>query len=325
MDSLGVDEYDVVESVRGEALVGREYEHPLADELPNHPFTRGRVAHAEYVDTEKTGVVHSAPGFGQEDFERGRDLELPVFSPVSNDGTFTTDAGPYAGLHVREAVADVLDDLDDAGTLFGDEEYTHEYPQCPRCATDVLYRASEQWLVTVTEVKDELLDALTDVDWRPEDARDTRFRNVLEEAPDWNVSRQRYWGTPLPVWVCQECSTETVVGSRHELVERSDLDQAPDDLHRPSVDDVVLNCGKCAGDARRVEDVLDVWFDSAVASWASRDALPHETPVPDLWPAALVVEGQDQVRGWFLMQLYLGVLIADRPPYERVLMHGFAI
>ena len=122
MDRLDVDEYDVVETVRGEALVGREYDHPLADELPNHPVTRGNVAHAEYVDTDKTGVVHSAPGFGHEDFERGWDLDLPVFSPVANDGAFSTDAGPYAGLHVREAVGDVLDDLDDAGALFGTEE-----------------------------------------------------------------------------------------------------------------------------------------------------------------------------------------------------------
>ncbi len=325
MAALGVDEYEVESELSGADLVDRRYAHPLRDRVPDTPVPAGQVAHADYVDTEGTGVVHSAPGFGHEDHDRGRELGLPAFSPVDQGGTFTAEAGTYEGMNVSEAVAAVLADLDEAGALVGTESHTHEYPHCPRCDTDVVYAASEQWLVTVTDARDELLDALETVDFHPESARKTRFRNLVASAPDWNVSRQRYWGTPLPVWVCDDCDRETVVGSRDELVARSGLETAPDDLHRTAVDDVTLACSHCGGDAHRVADVLDVWFDSAVAAWHSCDTLPGDDPRPPGWPADLVVEGQDQVRGWFLMQLYLGVLLADEVPYERALMHGFAM
>ncbi|WP_436909313.1 isoleucine--tRNA ligase [Halosimplex marinum] len=332
MDALGVADgnYEVTETLRGSELVGATYEHPLSDRLPDHPTPEGTVAHADYVETggDGTGLVHSAPGFGHEDFERAReaDLDLPVYSPVDLDGRFTDEAGPFAGLAVHgEGRAAVTDALREAGALLATERFAHEYPQCPRCDTDVVMRAAEQWLVRVTDLKDDLLDAVSDTTWYPADARDGRFRNTVEAAPDWNVSRQRYWGSPLPVWHCEDCGRDTVVSSRGDLAERAGLDEVPEDPHRPVVDEVTVPCPDCGGEAERVADVLDVWFDSAVASWASLRERPSETPRPDDWPADLVVEGNDQTRGWFLMQLYLGVAFADRAPYEEVLMHGWAL
>ncbi|PSP51623.1 isoleucine--tRNA ligase [Halobacteriales archaeon QH_1_68_42] len=330
MDALGFDSDDwtVDRTLPGAELVGATYDHPLADRLSDHPTPRGEVAGADYVDTagDGTGLVHSAPGFGHEDFERGRDLDLPPYGPVDLDGRFTDAAGEFAGAHVHgEGREAVLDALTEAGALLGTERYRHEYPQCPRCDTDVVYRAAEQWLVRTTDLKSDLLDAAEETTWYPAEARDGRFRNTVESAPDWNVSRQRYWGSPLPVWVCTDCGRDVVVGSRAELAERAGLDEPLEDPHRPAVDELTLDCPDCGGAARRVADVLDVWFDSAVASWASLDESPGETPRPDAWPADLVVEGNDQTRGWFLMQLVLGVALGGRAPYEEVLMHGWAL
>ncbi|ELZ22719.1 isoleucyl-tRNA ligase [Halosimplex carlsbadense 2-9-1] len=332
MDALGVadGEYAVAETLPGSDLVGARYRHPLAERLPDHPTPEGTVAHADYVETggDGTGLVHSAPGFGHEDFERASegDLDLPTYSPVTLDGRFTDEAGPFAGLAVhgegRRAVADALDE---AGALLGSERFTHEYPRCPRCDTDVVMRAAEQWLVRVTGLKADLLDAVEETTWYPAETRDGRFRNTVEAAPDWNVSRQRYWGSPLPVWHCEGCGRDTVASSRADLAERAGLDEVPEDPHRPVVDEVTVPCPDCGSEAERVADVLDVWFDSAVASWASLRERPSETPRPENWPADLVVEGNDQTRGWFLMQLYLGVAFADRAPYEEVLMHGWAL
>jgi isoleucyl-tRNA synthetase len=330
MAALGLEteEWTVERTLPGEALVGRTYTHPLADSLPEHPTPRGEVAHADYVDTagDGTGLVHSAPGFGHEDFERGREFGLDPWAPVGLDGRFTDGAGPFAGQRVhgegREAVRDALAD---ASALLATERYDHEYPQCPRCDTDVVYRAAEQFLVRTTDLKDRLLEAVGETTWHPPAARDGRFRNTVENAPDWNVSRQRYWGSPVPVWVCGDCGRDVVVGSRTDLAERAGLEDPPGDPHRPAVDEVTVSCPDCGGDAERVEDVLDVWFDSAVASWASLDESPGDAPRPDAWPADLVVEGNDQTRGWFLMQLVVGVAFADRAPYEEVVMHGWAL
>ena len=332
MAALDVDEddYEVRERLHGSDLVGLSYEHPLADSLPDHPTPDGTVAHADYVETggEGTGLVHSAPGFGHEDFERARDLDLdlPPYSPVDLAGRFTDGAGPFAGQRVhgggRQAVTTALREAD---ALLATEQFTHEYPRCPRCDTDVVFRAAEQWLVRVTELKADLLDAVDETTWYPPEAREGRFRNTVENAPDWNVSRQRYWGSPLPVWHCEDCDRDVVVSSRADLADRAGLDAVPENPHRPVVDEVTVPCPDCGEAATRVEDVLDVWFDSAVGSWASLRAFPSETPTPDEWPADLVVEGNDQTRGWFLMQLYLGVAFADRAPYEEVLMHGWAL
>jgi isoleucyl-tRNA synthetase len=325
------EEYEVVEELAGEEMVGWEYDHPLAEEVPEHASFEGagRVYTADYVEADRTGLVHSAPGHGQEDFERGQELGLEVFSPVRGDGTFTDEAGRYAGQFVRDANDDIVADLDANGHLLHAGTHRHRYGQCWRCDTDIVFLATDQWFITVTDVKEELLDNIGDSEWHPGWARDSRFRNFVADAPDWNVSRQRYWGIPLPIWVPEGESTPDpddviVIGTREELAERVDQDVDPEtmDLHRPAVDPLTIT--EDGTTHERVPDVFDVWIDSSVATWGTLDYPSEPEAFEELWPADLVVEAHDQTRGWFWSQLGMGTAALDRIPYEEVLMHGFA-
>ncbi|ERH14044.1 MAG: isoleucyl-tRNA synthetase, partial [halophilic archaeon J07HB67] len=205
------DDYELLDELSGEELAGTAYDHPLPDEVPDHVDEPGtqQVYTAEYVEADRTGLVHSAPGHGEEDFERGQELDLPAFCPVGTDGVYGDAAGKYAGQFVRDANDEIVADLDDRGVLLASEDdHTVDEGQCWRCDTDIVRIVTDQWFITVTDVKDELLDNIGDSQWHPPEARDNRFRNFVEDAPDWNVSRQRYWGTPLPVWVPSDADRE---------------------------------------------------------------------------------------------------------------------
>jgi len=327
------EDYEVLDELPGEEMVGWAYDHPLADQVPDHADFEGalQVYTADYVEADRTGLVHSAPGHGQEDFERGQELGLDVFSPVAGNGEFTDAAGDYAGTFVRDANPEIVDDLDAAGRLLHEGRHTHRYGQCWRCDTDIIFLATDQWFITVTDVKDELLSNIDDAEWHPQWARDNRFRNFVEDAPDWNVSRQRYWGIPLPIWVPQDVPISEVtdddvlvVGTRQELAERADQAVDPDDidLHRPSVDPITIT--EDGTTYERVPDVFDVWIDSSVATWGTLGFPERQEEFEELWPADLIVEAHDQTRGWFWSQLGMGTAAVGESPYERVLMHGFA-
>ena len=328
------DDYAIEGELSGEELVGWEYDHPLSEEVPDHPSFEGagQVYTAEFVEADRTGLVHSAPGHGEEDFHRGQELGLDIFCPVRGNGTFTDAGGKYAGQFVREANDEIKADLDANGALLASETFEHSYGHCWRCDTDIIQLTTDQWFISITDIKDELLDNIEDAEWHPQWARDNRFRDFIENAPDWNVSRQRYWGIPIPIWIPEDADSESadlteemlVVGTREELAERADqeVDPAEIDLHRPTVDELTIT--EDGTTYRRIQDVFDVWLDSSVATWGTvgYPSEPHE--FDELWPADLIIEAHDQTRGWFWSQLGMGTAAFGESPYREVLMHGFA-
>ncbi|WP_264555510.1 isoleucine--tRNA ligase [Halocatena marina] len=325
------DRYEILEELSGADLVGWEYEHPFSETVPEHPSGDGalQVHHADYVEMDRTGLVHSAPGHGQEDFERGSELGLEIFCPVGPDGVYTERAGTYAGQFVRDANSEIIDDLDDRGLLLASGTTRHDYGQCWRCDTDIVFLSTDQWFVTVTDVKDEMLSNIEDSTWHPQEARDNRFRKFIEESPDWNVSRQRYWGIPIPIWTPSDWEGDMdeviVVGTREELTERVDqeIDSDTVDLHRPTVDELTIT--EDGTTYTRISDVFDVWLDSSVASWGTLGYPEQTDDFEELWPADLIMEAHDQTRGWFWSQLGMGTAALDQIPYDEVLMHGHAL
>jgi isoleucyl-tRNA synthetase len=335
----GYDEYEILDERTGEELVGWRYEHPLGDVVPGAPDYEAacQVYTADYVEADRTGLVHSAPGHGEEDFERGVELGLETFCPVGSDGVFTDAAGPYAGQFVKDADENIIADLEERGVMLEAGETDHSYGHCWRCDTGIVQIVTDQWFINVTEVKDELLGNIGDSNWHPEWARENRFRDFVAEAPDWNVSRQRYWGTPIPIWLPAETvegdsldwdgdmDEAIVVSTREELAARVDQDIDPGsvDLHKGTVDDLTITEGGVVHE--RVPDVFDVWLDSSVASWGAIDYPETEEAYDDLWPADLVIEAHDQTRGWFWSQLGMGTVSVEQIPYEDLVMHGHAL
>jgi isoleucyl-tRNA synthetase len=343
------DDYEVVEELTGAEMVGWAYDHPLREAVPDAPDGENalQVYTADYVEVDRTGLVHSAPGHGEEDFERGRELGLDMFCPVGSDGVYDERAGKYAGQFVTDADEDIVADLEDAGLMLASGTTTHSYGHCWRCDTGIVQIVTDQWFITITDVKDDLLDNIEDSEWYPQWARDNRFRDFVEEAPDWNVSRQRYWGIPIPIWLPAE-TTEgepvewsgemddaIVVGDREELAGRVDQEVDPEavDLHKDTVDHLTITEDRTdATDAaeegvvyERVPDVFDVWLDSSVATWGSIDYPAETEAFEELWPADLIMEAHDQTRGWFWSQLGMGTAAVGESPYGRVLMHGHAL
>jgi isoleucyl-tRNA synthetase len=328
MDELGIREYRVVGISKGKELEGLRYEHPLLEEVPKQrEFQRHhRVICGEHVTLEEgTGCVHTAPGHGEEDFQVGNKYGLPVFSPVGSDGRFTAEAGKYAGMFVKEADRVIVEDLQRKGALMKWGFIVHSYPHCWRCQTPLIFRATEQWFLKISDIKPRILELnAANVRWVPEWVA-TRYVNGVQSVGDWCISRQRYWGIPLPIWICSSCREMVVVGSAKELAELATERLGEIDLHRPYIDRVSLRCPSCGDEMHRVPDVLDVWFDSGIASWASLNYPKQSEPFESLWPSDFITEGEDQVTKWFYSQQAASVIAFDKVPYKQVLMHGFAL
>lgn len=329
MQEAGISEYKVLRAIKGSELEGLEYEHPLVEEVTvQRELSKYHriVLSSEFVTAEEgTGLVHGAPGHGEEDFIVGTKYGFPVVSPVDDRGLFTEEAGKYKGLYVREANKLIIEDLKKKGFLLHASKISHRYPVCWRCKTPLIMRATPQWFIRVTHLKERFLEEALKVNWIPEWAGYARFKNWLEGLRDWIISRQRYWGTPLPIWVCKKCGHKVVVGSVDELEKLSGKKLDLPDLHKPWIDRVVLKCPKCGGEMHRVPDVLDVWLDSGVAFYASLGYPRRKDEFERLWPVDFITEGHDQIAGWFFSLLRCGLITMDSSPYRTVLMHGFAL
>jgi isoleucyl-tRNA synthetase len=329
MREAGVNDYRVLGSVRGKELEGLRYAHPLEEEVTIQKSLKEFhrvVLSREYVSSlEGTGQVHVATGHGEEDYKVGVEHGFPVFSILDDKGVMVRDAGKYAGLYHRDANSVIVEDLRRKGYLLHFGKIRHRYPVCWRCKTPLVLRATRQWYIRVTHLKEKFLSEAYKVDWVPKWAGYSRFKNWLEGLRDWIISRQRYWGTPIPIWVCGSCGYRVVVGSRRELEELAGRKIELRDLHKPWVDVITLRCPKCGGEMQRVPDVLDVWLDSGVAFYASLGYPRNEELFKSLMPVDLIIEGHDQIAGWFFSLLRCGLIVLGECPYERVLMHGFAL
>ena len=297
----------------GKKLEKTKYVHPLQEKI-GKKYERKVVLSDEYVTLEDgSGLVHCAPGHGPEDFIIGKRFGIEVFSPIDSMGKFTKEGGAYHGIHAREASAKVIEDLKECGALVHEAKVTHRYPHCWRCKTPLIFIATNQWFIAVSKLKERMLQQIEACSWHPDFAK-TRFTDFVSSAPDWCISRQRYWGIPLPIWKCNSCNHIKVIGSRKEIPEVKEL-------HRPYIDKVKLKCEKCGDSAHRIHDILDVWFDSGNAIWASLT----EEEQKKFPRADFIVEGKDQTRGWFYSLLGSGVVLNNEIPYKTLLMHGFFV
>ncbi len=313
-------DYTVLEKARGGVLTTFTYRSPLDEQVPLQRQISHRVVTADFVTLENTGMVHIAPGHGWDDYLLGCRENLPIVCPVDATGRFLEEAGDIAGMYIKDADQVVLDNL--GGHLMARETVVHRYGHCWRCKTPIIFRATEQWFLKASDLRDRMLEEVATVTWYPEWAGSARFYDWIKEARDWCISRQRYWGIPIPIWECRSCGKHRVFGTIGELEEASGSPLP--DPHRPYVDGITLPC-PCGGSMGRVQDIFDVWFDSAVASWATL-GFPGSTEDFDrLWPADFITEGQDQTRGWFYSQLGASTIAFGRSPYRSVLMHGFAL
>ena len=309
----------------GSTLVGTRYE-------PLYPNVQGahRVVAAEFVSLDEgTGVVHLAPAFGPEDLEIGRREGWPVYKPLDDEGRFTREAPEFVrGAFFKDADPAIIEDLRTRGLLLRAETIEHTYPLCWRCSTPLIYMARSSWYIRTTAVKDRLLEVNESVNWYPDHIKHGRYGDWLENNVDWALSRERYWGTPLPIWRCAE-RHDTAIGSLTELSELAGRDVTGIDPHRPSIDQVTLRCAECGEEARRVPEVIDTWYDSGAmpfAQWGYHPELDRgREPFGQRFPADFISEAIDQTRGWFYTLMAEGVLHFDSICYRNVVCLGLIV
>jgi isoleucyl-tRNA synthetase len=328
---------EIVARFSGADLIGRRYDGPvfaLSDDGPANAF---RVLAGDFVTTEDgTGLVHIAPAFGEDDYRVAAENGIfdptqrqTLYNPVKPDGHFDGRVAGFSDRFVKdpEVTRELIADLDRRGLLFREQVYEHSYPHCWRCGTPLLYYATSSWYIATSEVKEQMLANNEAIGWHPEHVKHGRFGKWLENNVDWALSRDRYWGTPLPVWRCGDdgCGEVECIGSVAELRERSG-GEVPDDLHRPYIDEVTIACGKCGGEMRRVKSVIDTWYDSGAMPFAQfHYPFENEAEFKERFPADYICEAQDQTRGWFYTLLAESTLLFGESSYRNCVCLGLIL
>ena len=316
------DGYEILKKVKGRDLERTSYSRPFNYvEIPDAHF----VILAEYVTTEDgTGLVHQSPAFGADDLASCRRYNLPVINPILPNGHFEESVQLVGGLFFKEADKPLVKELKSSGRLYRHQQYEHTYPHCWRCHTPLIYYAQPSWYIRTTKIKDALLRENAATDWHPETIKTGRFGDWLNNNIDWALSRNRYWGTPLPIWRCENAHEESF-GSRKELQDRAGRDLTDLELHRPYVDDINFNCKECSATMIRTPEVIDCWYDSGAMPFAQW-GYPHKEgsveKFNEAYPADFICEAIDQTRGWFYTLMAIGTLVFDKSSYKTVLCLG---
>ena len=318
--------YEVLETYKGKDLEYRAYE-PLFACAGESAVKQKKKAHFVTCDnyvtmSDGTGIVHIAPAFGEDDNRIGRNYDLPFVQFVNGQGNMTEET-PYGGTFVKKADPMVIADLDEEGKLYDAPKFEHDYPHCWRCDTPLIYYARESWFIKMTAVKEDLIRNNNTINWIPESIGKGRFGDWLENVQDWGLSRNRYWGTPLNIWICDDCGEQHAIGSIEEL--KSMSDNCPEDieLHRPYIDEVTVKCPHCGKTMHRVPEVIDCWFDSGSMPFAQHHyPFENQELFEKQFPAQFISEAVDQTRGWFYSLLAISTLLFNKAPYENVIVLG---
>jgi len=322
------DEYKIVWNKKGSELTGLQYE-PLLPYFKDAP-NAFRVFLGDFVTTEDgTGIVHTAPGFGEDDARVLKGTGIPVICPVDAECKFTSEVADFAGIFVKDADKAIIEKLKEEGKLVKRDQILHSYPHCWRCSSPLIYRAVGSWFVSVEKIKQDMLDANKQIYWVPEHIKEGRFGKWLEGARDWAISRSRFWGNPLPIWRCEEsddkpsCGKTICVGSRAELKELSGV--YPDDLHKHFVDKITIPC-ECGNTMKRIPEVLDCWFESGAMPYA-QNHYPFENKefFDNHFPSDFISEGLDQTRGWFYTLTVLAAALFKKPAFKNCVVNGLVL
>jgi len=314
---------DNIKKIKGKDLVGLEYEpiYALEEEQIKKSDKTYKVYPADFVNTEDgTGIVHIAPNFGEDDFELGKKIELPLIDLMDENGVYLEPAGKWNGYYYKKANRDVLIDLEEKEIIFLSSDYTHSYPFCYRCGTPLIYKTQKAWYLDIQKIKDRMLETNKEINWVPEYFKEGRFKKNIETAPDWCLSRSRYWGSPIPVWKCPDCNKIKVLGSIEEIETMSG--KKVDDLHRPSIDEHEIKC-ECGKTMKRVKEVFDCWFESGAMPFAQfHYPFERKDTFKNMFPADFIIEYTGQLRGWFYYLHVLSNALFDSISFKNVVVSG---